>query len=373
MERELVKPEEIDVSYTTDNCRYCLMCRHVCPVGHVTFSETLTPHGWGLLIASERRGLLEWNESSVKALYSCSDCGTCRAHCVTDQTLPEAISLARAEVMAAGKAPAHVYALKEFLQEWCNPYVEEVPLQPQGQGSTALFVGDAAQHLHPAALQAALKLLAAVGVEPVLAGAGRSSGYLPASLGFYDTASDLAQTTLSELAGSQVNTLLVLTPGDYYTFTQLYPERLKISLPEGLVVKDLLVFLAEQYQAGRLKLRKLEQAPAYAYVDPTHSVRTEDRYEAPRQLLAAVLDGKVCELFWRKLRTHPIGDTGLRFSNPEVADKLTRARLEDAKQSGAEWIISEDPAALKIFFERAGEFGLKAVGLYELLAEQLEA
>ena len=47
---------------TTDNCRYCLMCRHVCPVGHVTRLETLTPHGWGLLISSVHRGLLTWTD-----------------------------------------------------------------------------------------------------------------------------------------------------------------------------------------------------------------------------------------------------------------------------------------------------------------------
>ena len=47
-----------DVILTTENCRYCLMCRHVCPVGHVTRLETLTPHGWGLTIASIRRGIV---------------------------------------------------------------------------------------------------------------------------------------------------------------------------------------------------------------------------------------------------------------------------------------------------------------------------
>ena len=73
---------------TIENCRYCLMCRHICPVGHVTAKETFTPHGWGLLIASVERGLLSWNEDTVSALYNCSDCGTCRAHCVTDQPLP---------------------------------------------------------------------------------------------------------------------------------------------------------------------------------------------------------------------------------------------------------------------------------------------
>ncbi len=77
---------------TTDNCRYCLMCRHVCPVGHVTRLETLTPHGWGLLISSGQRGLIDWTDSAVDKLYTCADCGTCQSHCVTDQPLPAAIA-----------------------------------------------------------------------------------------------------------------------------------------------------------------------------------------------------------------------------------------------------------------------------------------
>ena len=35
---------------TEQDCRFCWMCRHVCPVGHVTKRETLTPHAWALLI-----------------------------------------------------------------------------------------------------------------------------------------------------------------------------------------------------------------------------------------------------------------------------------------------------------------------------------
>ncbi len=147
----------------TDNCRYCLMCRHVCPVGHITRLETLTPHGWGLLIASQRRGLISWNASSVDKLFSCADCGLCRSHCVTDQPLPDAIAAARAEVAAQGLAPADLYPLNEALLRWGNPYQPAEPQAPSGQGDVALFVGDEAVYLWPSALDAALALLKAVG------------------------------------------------------------------------------------------------------------------------------------------------------------------------------------------------------------------
>ena len=94
---------------TTEGCRYCWMCRQSCPVGFVTARETFTPHAWALEIESVRRGQLKWNPETVDVLYSCADCGLCRAHCATDRPLPDAIAAARAEVVKSGAAPASVY------------------------------------------------------------------------------------------------------------------------------------------------------------------------------------------------------------------------------------------------------------------------
>ena len=163
-----------NVIATTNNCRYCLMCRHVCPVGHVTRKETLTPHGWGLTIASIRRGLLEINDSTIDVLYSCADCGTCRANCITDQPLPSAIAAMRSELTEQGLAPKEVFAIHDSLKLWSNPYEEVSPPQPTGQGEISLFVGDDVHFLGQETLEAALSLLKAVGVNLVLVGIGRN-------------------------------------------------------------------------------------------------------------------------------------------------------------------------------------------------------
>lgn len=360
-----------DVILTTDNCRYCLMCRHVCPVGHVTRLETLTPHGWGLTIASVRRGLQEWNSETVDVLYSCADCGTCRAHCVTDQPLPEAIAAARAEVAAQDLAPKVVYQVHQALQEWGNPYEPRPAKTAEGRGEVALFVGDSAHFLAPQAVEAALGLLAAAGVAPVLVGVGRNNGYLASSLGFPGTAGDLAQATLEEVEASGAGLLLVLTPGDYFTLAQLYPERLGVSLPEKVALQELLPYLAGRYQAGQLGFTLSKDGTPYAYLDPTHSVRVKTRYDAPRELLSAVMPGERCELFWRRERTHPAGDLALQYTNPHIADHLTYARLDDARKSGASLVITEDAATLSVLSRKAAIFGLRVQGLYEILAAHL--
>jgi Fe-S oxidoreductase len=362
---------ELNPVTATDNCRYCLMCRHVCPVGHVTRLESLTPHGWGLLIASERRGLVTWNASAVDKLYNCADCGTCRSHCVTDQPLPEAIAAARAEVVAKQLAPAAVYAIDESIRQWGNPYQPAASQPVQAKGAVALFVGDEAAYLWPAALEAALVLLKAAGVDPVLFGAGRNSGYVSSSLGFPETARVLAQATLEDLQTCGATTVLVLGPGDAFVFRQLYGERLGVTWPQDVAVQELTVWLADKLAAGMLSLRKAPPGPPYAYVDPAHTVRIPERFAAPRRLLEAVMPQPGIELFWRQERSHPVGSTSLKFANPELARHLTYARLGDAAQSGARLLIAEDPGTLSALEAHAARFGLRIQGLYELLASHL--
>jgi Fe-S oxidoreductase len=160
----------------------------------------------------------------------------------------------------------------------------------------------------------------------------------------------------------------VLTPGDYITFSQLYGERLGIAWPEGVALQEVVTFLAGQLEAGALRPRTSKSDAPYAYVDPTHSVRVRTRYEAPRRLLETVMGEPGRELFWRKERAHPCGNTALQFTAPHIARHQNYSRLEDAHQTGAQTIVTEDPGCLSQLAPLAARFGLRVQGLYELLA-----
>jgi Fe-S oxidoreductase len=416
---------------TTEDCRYCWMCRHVCPVGHVTQRETLTPHGWALTIASVRRGTLRWNEETTGVLYSCADCGLCRAHCLTDRPLPDAIAATRAEVAAAGLAPPIVYELNEKLQRWGNPYApldyaagaatapaatrtpaaasaiatvvaEHAPAPApasasgadpasesqqavgnaragQARGDVALFVGDAARHLGPREIDAARALLAAIGITPVLIGDGRSTGLLASALGLRETAETLARGVLDEIEAVGCRELLVLAPADRYAFERVYRDRLEIAWPANVTIKEVTTLLAEAHAAGRLAFRAhahahATAAAAYAYHDPCHSPRIDRDGAAPRALLNAALGAsRARNLFWREHRAHPCGATGgLEFTQPVIAAKLADARLSDTVAAGASWLITDDPACAHHLRKRP-QTDVTVLGLYELLAERLSS
>lgn len=346
------------------------MCRHMCPVGHVSHLESLTPHGWGQIVASEKRGLLTWNATTVNVMYSCADCGACQSHCVTDQPLPDAIAAVRANLVRDGLAPQVVNELKEHLQQWGNPYEDKKPNASGGTGEFALFVGDAAQYVWDSAVPAVLTLLSAIGIEPVLIGRGRNSGYLASSLGLDEVAVSLANENLDELKNTGATQLLVMNPGDYYTLNAMYPERLGVSLPEQVSLIDVVTLLDEKHAAGDLGFNRIEMGLPYAYVDPTHAVRTLDRLEAPRRLLNAVLPTPVIELFWRKERAHPAGDGVLQFVQPVLSRQLAEARNEDAMQAGAQGMITEDSATL-YQLNQLSPSGLPVKGMYELLADRI--
>ncbi|MCL4264379.1 MAG: (Fe-S)-binding protein [Anaerolineae bacterium] len=356
---------------TLENCRFCLMCRHVAPVGMVTNQEALTPHGMALLVTSQQRGLVEWNAETVGIVFSEVDGGNSRAHCATDQPFEEAIAAVRAELVAQGLAPTAVTQLQEQLTRYHTPFADEQPQAVTGSGELALFVGDAAAYLWPPTMPAVLKLLNHAGLEPVEVGHGRNNGLLAQSAGFPELGAQLAQTTFDELAAVGAQRLLVLSAEDYYGLNQAAADRLGVLQPSDLHIRELTTLLAEQLAAGEIAFCQSDDDTPWAYVDPTHAVRVPERHERVRGLVTAVMPTPPRELFWRTDRAQPVGSTYLQFSNLALAERLTRARLQDAKDSGAQLLICEDPATLHHLNRYAGEYGLRVKGLYELLAGQV--
>ena len=131
------------------------------------------------------------------------------------------------------------------------------------------------------------------------------------------------------------------------------------------------MLLAEHVAAGNLKLAPLPDGMPYAYIDPTHSVRATGRFDAPRRLLSSVMPRPPVELFWHKERTHPSGNVALQFTEHHLSNHLTYSRLGDARQSGAQLLITEDPGTLFHLRKHAELFGLNIQSLYQLLADQL--
>ncbi len=298
------------------------MCRYVCPVTRVTYSESTSPHGWALLIASVRRGLLDWNAETTDLLYQCADCGLCQSFCATDRPLPDAIVAARAEVAATGHVPTAVAELRAALGRWGNPYGANEDAAERATGAdVALFVGAAARHRERSSVSAARRLLDAVGLDHAPLAIGRSSGYLPYTLGLHEAARELAQATVAEVERSGCRRLVALSPEQAPTLGHVYPL-LGVPLPAEVEVVELTVLLAQMLDEGRLRLGAAEPLDL-AYHDPCQTPRLKERWHAPRRLLAASHRSRCAEGFWREQRAAPCGASGgLPWTQPQLAARM---------------------------------------------------
>ncbi len=356
---------------TTDGCRYCWMCRHVCPTGFATKHETHTPHGYALLVASATRGVSTWDAETVDALYHCADCGCCESHCATHQPLPEAIVGARAGLAEAGLAPAAAADVRARLERWGSVHGDPGPRPAQAKGPIGLFVGDASVAGHGRTVDAALRLLARAGFEAVPVGVGRSSGLVASALGFIETARTLATAVLGDVAASGCRQLLVLGPGDKFAFERAYASRLGLAWPEGVLVREATAALAEAHASGALPVQSLGNVRPWAYQEPDHAVRVGAR-PWPRQLLVAALGGAhERRPLRRDERAHPCGVAGgLDLTQPELSRTLAEMRLDDAAAVGAARLVTEDPACIGHLQRHAGG-RIEVVDLFELLAAGL--
>ena len=65
-----------------DNCRFCWMCRHVCPIGNATGLERNTARARAMGASLVVRNATELKEIAEN-IYECTLCGACTNNCMT--------------------------------------------------------------------------------------------------------------------------------------------------------------------------------------------------------------------------------------------------------------------------------------------------
>ena len=315
----LTLPNMDQILLTTEGCRYCLMCRHVCPVTRVTFSEATSPHGWALTIASLRRGLLEWDPQTVDLLYRCADCGLCQAHCVTDQPLPQALVAARAEAVSLGHAPAPLREIETALREWGNPWREAPRTSEVEAAGDVLFVGATAWHFEPAERRScpARCYMAAMCLTRRSASGGRAATWrIPSAC--TTSLARLPRRRCEDVRRSQCRRLLTLSVEQAWTFRVLSTRCWACRCPRRSRLWNYRCCWRPGWTMVRCGCAAAAQK--LAYHDACHTPRLAERWHAPRRLLTA-LGQPPREGFWRERRATSCGASGgLPFTQPRLAD-----------------------------------------------------
>ena len=148
-----------------EKCRFCWMCRHLCPVQHQTGKELNTPRAKGLLLSMVNKKAQEFDKDMGQAMYECLLCDACTNDCATGYQPPLFIREARTEAVVSEVAPASVMKLIENVETTGNIYGVEKPSYGQDGTDVLVYIGEVAAIKVPEMAKHLLALLAKAGVS----------------------------------------------------------------------------------------------------------------------------------------------------------------------------------------------------------------
>jgi len=263
-------------------CRFCFMCRHLDPVGNVTFRESDTPRGRALIIDRMRMDRECMKEPDfIDALYRSALSAANRFHCVSHYDETGLVLAARREIAEAGLAPENVKTLAKEL--------EEAGFTVKGKGDVLYYGGFPA--LYPGC-----KILS-----------GKDPGKALEVLGFIKASKKVLSAFKQAVADSKCKTLIAAEPSAY--------DFLKDKLPGVNVVHAAEHLLSTPAKAGRTRKA--------VYLESDFLKNYDGNPSAPRELLTRC--GYTLVPFGTNgEESYAVGEGAVVYDalNPELCQKL---------------------------------------------------
>jgi Fe-S oxidoreductase len=251
--------------------------------------------------------------------------------------------------------------------------------------------------------QAAVKLLQTAGVDVAIAGKDENCcGGRAFDLGYVSELTKYAENNVEMLAAAKVKTVVTACSDCYHAFKVLYD---KLGLKKDIEVYHITEYLERLVAEGRLKPRN-EVPLTVTYHDPCHLGRlgeswvnwegvistkpaerwrhvpekeirkgTHGVYEPPRNVLKSIPGLKLVEMTRIKEYTWCCGaGGGVMDAYPEFSEWTAVERIEEAKDSGAEALVTACPWCIRNFRDAAQATGaaMPVYDVVELLAQAVE-
>ncbi len=345
-----------------EKCRFCWMCRHLCPVQNQTGKEINTPRAKGLLLSMAAKGAAEFDKDMAEAMYECMLCDACVNDCVTGYQPPVYIREARTEAVVNDLAPDAVMALIENVEASSNIYGIQKPSFAAEGTDVLVYVGEVAACRVSGMANALLSLLQKAGVSAKVLDHEPASGTMLADLmGYVDEVAQQAKACAKAINKTKMPTVVVLDSYDAEIMKQQYP-RFGCEIEAEVVTAT--AFVAKLIEEGKLapKAAKGEKAACH---DDDRLARTFYEFEPIRAMSAAAGYENV-EMFNRKNLAKSCGTAVALGYMPEITVKVAAGRWDDLKRTEAKTMLTCNPQAY-ICLEKAIPEGYKLVDLYEQL------
>lgn len=347
-----------------DSCRFCWMCRHICPIGNATGLERNTARARALGASLVVRGATELKEISDN-VYECTLCGACTNNCMTGWDPKVFIQELKTEIVLNGVAPDYIMSLLEKYQNSGNVFglnaCDCLNSLFEVKSDVALFVGQTALYKTPESVKKAVELLNKANVKVAL-DKNQDSG---AALWFLTgkTAETLSAAKKVAESMNAYKTVIVYDPVDLSLIMHEYKEW-------GIEIKAKVVGFNEYVlgliENGALKVKKSDKE--YSLQDNYAYARELDDSETGRKLIEKV--GKNKDMLLIGKEANLAGQLIMAEYMPQVMQQVALDRWTNAINMDCKTVVTENPAEY-VALKATKPDGYNVISVEEMILENL--
>lgn len=346
-----------------EKCRFCFMCRHLCPVQLQTGKEINTPRAKGLVLSMVNKGAEKFDKDMAQAMYECVLCDACVNDCATGYQPPVYIREARTEAVVADCAPKAVMDLIENVETSGNIYGMQKPGFAQEGADVLVYIGEVAACKVPQMATGLLKVLQKAGIQARVLADEPASGMMLADLmGYVDEVVQQAKTCAQAINATGVKTVVVLDSYDAQIMKQHY-EQWGCGIQAEIVTAT--AYVAKLIESGRLPC-----APSRNVLGACHD---DDRlartfYEfAPIRVIARAAGYELTEMFNTERLAKSCGSAVALGYMEQITRKIAAGRWDDLRRTESHTMLTANPQAYLCLNTSVPE-GFELVDLYSALA-----
>jgi len=333
-------------------CRDCPMCHHIDRVPWITGKESNTPRGRAMTLWGLEKQLLSWEDDGVcDVLYKALLDGLPMEWCDGNYDNDELVIHGRRRLVEKGQSPAVVKTIARNIETAGNPFsvkdegvkalVDEAGGMIDGTPELVVFFGSSARLQRKEVGLSFIRVLRHLGIPFEVLEGESDSGFLSYQLGDFKTSKGQAQKLTEILEGCKAKILVSLSASAYRMFTTRY-MRFGAALPEGMTAMHATEFLSDLLDRGVMVLKK-KIGKKVTYHDPSCLARYTYVIEPPRKLLSTLAGSNFVEMEWSGPKAHSAGETGgLSFTYPDIAEQVSRMRVEEALAVESKVLVSSD-------------------------------
>ncbi len=352
---------------------------------HTSGFEPFFARGKMQIIRSLWQGKLELSKEMAEVIYQCPTCNSCSEACAYDMDNVAMYEALRADLVEAGCGlEAHV-PMNKAMVELLNPYERDNKLKNNWLEKLDFKVKDAnkeqAEVLYYVGCTAALtpdienvaintaQIFKKLNIDFSVFGEHEvCCGSVAMRTGDRKAFNTVATKNYELFKKSGVKTIVTSCAGCYRTLKKDYADRME---ELGIEVLHTIEFLNKYFKENNIQLKNLGFNTTYH--DPCHTGRHVGLYEEPREILKKVANLTEMKTIKQAAKCCGAGG-GLKKGFPELALEIAKSRVEEAEETGADYLVSICPFCYRNLADaiKARNSNIKMVDLTDLINQALD-